>query len=149
MAFRGSGGIMYAGTCASPVLAVPVCRWSSRLQGTTTDIGGGEKNSSDKSDEAGKIWAGAQLPMRNAVQVEQATRAVWQALADGKTRQILRLSLPLIGATEMDDWPGGDRQRYKAVQPMVDKLLRGNPAAQVRVSLFATALDISNERSTK
>ena len=54
-----------------------------------------------------------------------------QALSDGKTRQILRLSLPLIGATEMDDWPGGDRQRYKACGPMVKTLLLGNEVAEV------------------
>lgn len=54
-----------------------------------------------------------------------------QALSDGKTRQILRLSLPLIGATEIDDWPGGDQQRYKACGPMVEKILLDLPPAQV------------------
>lgn len=69
-----------------------------------------------------------------------------QALADGKNRQILRLSLPLIGATEMDDWPGGDRQRYKACGPMVDSLLRGNPAAKVRASLYTKATECNTRR---
>lgn len=140
------------------------------------------EDTSSGGEEEVAVWARAELPLSNDVQVEQATRAVWQvsgcsfqtqaarvlfrvvrnfrpsyagtankhrllrsnprrpptpifqALADGKNRQILRLSLPLIGATEMDDWPGGDRQRYKACGPMVDSLLRGNPAAKVRPS---------------
>ncbi|CAN0411535.1 unnamed protein product [Ascophyllum nodosum] len=30
----------------------------------------------------------------------------------------------------MDDWPGGDRQRYKACGPMVEKILQGSPAIE-------------------
>lgn len=31
--------------------------------------------------------------------------------------------LPLIGATDLDDWPGGVRQQFKAARPMVDNIL--------------------------
>ena len=75
--------------------------------------------------------------------VPPVRRACVQALADGKNRQILKLSLPLIGATEMDDWPGGDRQRYKACGPMVDTLLRGNPAAKVNFKCNNTKTNTS------
>ncbi|CAM9797510.1 unnamed protein product [Scytosiphon promiscuus] len=101
-------------------------------------------SSSDNGGDQEEVWARAELPMSNDVQVEQATRAVWKALSDGKNRQILRLSLPLIGATEMDDWPGGDRQRYKACGPMVDTLLRGNPAAKEGASVIEQILDESD-----
>ena len=43
-----------------------------------------------------------------------AVRA-WQA---GIRRQRIELLLPLIGATDLDDWPGGIRQQFKAVLPM-------------------------------
>ncbi len=45
----------------------------------------------------------------------------WQA---GVRRQRVELLLPLIGATDLDDWPGGVRQQFKAVLPMcaVDSL---------------------------
>jgi hypothetical protein len=30
----------------------------------------------------------------------------------------------LIGATDIDDWPGGIRQQFKAAMPMVESILR-------------------------
>ena len=39
----------------------------------------------------------------------------WQA---GIRRQRIELLLPLIGATDLDDWPGGIRQQFKAALPM-------------------------------
>lgn len=33
--------------------------------------------------------------------------------------------LPLIGATDLDDWPGGIRQQFKAVSPMCESILKG------------------------
>jgi len=35
----------------------------------------------------------------------QARQACQQAIKDGKTRMLLELILPLIGATDLDDWP--------------------------------------------
>lgn len=84
----------------------------------------------------------APRPFRVSCPPRYPTRCA-QALADGKNRQILRLSLPLIGATEMDDWPGGDRQRYKACGPMVDTVLRGNPAAKVRFTSQRVAMSLN------
>ena len=43
-------------------------------------------------------------------QVRQAKSAILQAQKDGIQRHSIRLLLPLIGATELDDWPGGARQ---------------------------------------
>lgn len=39
-------------------------------------------------------------------------------------RQHVELLLPLIGATDLDDWPGGIRQQFKSAQPLVESILR-------------------------
>ena len=44
--------------------------------------------------------------------------------------------LPLIGATDLDDWPGGVRQQFKAACPMVEDILRSVP---VRASPLLSA----------
>ena len=56
-------------------------------------------------------------------QVAQAAEAAKQALADGFSMQAVELNLPLIGATDLDDWPGGIRQQYRALAPMVSGIL--------------------------
>lgn len=56
--------------------------------------------------------------------MRQAAAAVERALEAGVRRQRVELLLPLIGATDLDDWPGGIRQQFKAAQPMVEELLR-------------------------
>jgi len=55
----------------------------------------------------------------------QALDAVKRALKDGVYRQRIELMLPLIGATDLDDWPGGIRQQFKAALPMVEQILQG------------------------
>lgn len=40
------------------------------------------------------------------------------------SRQRVELLLPLIGATDLDDWPGGIRQQFKAAAPLVEQILR-------------------------
>ena len=31
--------------------------------------------------------------------------------------------MPLVGATDLDDWPGGIRQQFKAAKPLVERML--------------------------
>jgi hypothetical protein len=38
-------------------------------------------------------------------------------------RHAMRLLLPVIGATELDDWPGGARQMMEAAAPMVTQMM--------------------------
>ncbi|KAK9810156.1 hypothetical protein WJX72_005755 [[Myrmecia] bisecta] len=64
------------------------------------------------------------IPQNPSQVSEQALEAVKRALDDGITRQRLELLLPLTGATDLDDWPGGVRQQFKAVLPMVESILR-------------------------
>ena len=47
--------------------------------------------------------------------LQAASVRAWQA---GVRKQRVELLLPLIGATDLDDWPGGIRQQFKAVLPM-------------------------------
>eukprot|EP00815_Leptocylindrus_aporus_P011509 CAMPEP_0116067344 /NCGR_PEP_ID=MMETSP0322-20121206/10947_1 /TAXON_ID=163516 /ORGANISM="Leptocylindrus danicus var. apora, Strain B651" /LENGTH=335 /DNA_ID=CAMNT_0003554121 /DNA_START=172 /DNA_END=1179 /DNA_ORIENTATION=+ len=56
-------------------------------------------------------------------QVRQAASAIYKAQQDGITRHSVRMLLPLIGATELDDWPGGARQMMDAASPMVSSIL--------------------------
>jgi len=64
------------------------------------------------------------VPQNPGQQSEQAAASITAAFKDGLTRQRVELSLPLIDATDLDDWPGGVRQQFKAVQPLVEKILQ-------------------------
>eukprot|EP00271_Cylindrocystis_brebissonii_P015650 TRINITY_DN385_c2_g1_i1.p1 TRINITY_DN385_c2_g1~~TRINITY_DN385_c2_g1_i1.p1 ORF type:complete len:384 (+),score=49.11 TRINITY_DN385_c2_g1_i1:92-1243(+) len=63
------------------------------------------------------------LPRSVEESVSQARAACKRAIADGKLRLQLELLLPLIGATDLDDWPGGIQQQFKAASPLVSSLL--------------------------
>lgn len=61
------------------VLAGRVQRWDTGLAGTPEDVDAsnpGDGSSGSEEDDA--VWARAELPLSNDVQVQQATRAVWQ-----------------------------------------------------------------------
>lgn len=36
----------------------------------------------------------------------------------------MEILLPLIGATDLDDWPGGIQQQFKAAVPLVEEILK-------------------------
>jgi len=64
------------------------------------------------------------LPLSTKEQIAQAADAVKLALDDGKSLQSVEMNLPLIGATDLDDWPGGVAQQYLALAPMLNELLK-------------------------
>lgn len=64
------------------------------------------------------------IPRGPSETVQQAAAACKRAFEAGVLRQRVELLLPLIGATDLDDWPGGIRQQFKAAQPMVEELLK-------------------------
>ena len=72
------------------------------------------------------------LPISPGDQADQAAAAVLAAHAAGATRVRVDLLLPITGATDLDDWPGGVRMQAKAAMPLVERLLaavrRGSPA---------------------
>ena len=51
------------------------------------------------------------LPKGPREQVRQAAEAIARVAASGKQLFEVEFSLPLIGATDLDDWPGGIRQQ--------------------------------------
>ena len=53
-------------------------------------------------------------PQETVQQAAAACRRAWEA---GVRRQRIDLLLPLIGATDLDDWPGGIRQQFKVRAP--------------------------------
>eukprot|EP00471_Norrisiella_sphaerica_P000426 CAMPEP_0184487956 /NCGR_PEP_ID=MMETSP0113_2-20130426/10436_1 /TAXON_ID=91329 /ORGANISM="Norrisiella sphaerica, Strain BC52" /LENGTH=239 /DNA_ID=CAMNT_0026870399 /DNA_START=383 /DNA_END=1102 /DNA_ORIENTATION=- len=65
-----------------------------------------------------------EIPRDSDETANQAFEAVNEGFKDGKTRQQVELLLPLIGATDLDDWPGGIRQQFKAASPMCESILR-------------------------
>jgi hypothetical protein len=77
------------------------------------------------------------LPRSPKEQVSQAAEAVRRATADGVELMSIEFNLPLIGATDLDDWPGGVRQQYQAVAPLVGELLKniGNNDINVKAEM--------------
>lgn len=70
------------------------------------------------------------VPASPELQISQAVTAVESAWQAGVRRQRLELLLPLIGATDLDDWPGGVRQQFKAAAPLVEGV-RATPSCAV------------------
>jgi len=63
------------------------------------------------------------LPLRQEQCVTQAAGAVLRAWGDGIRRQSLELLLPQSNSVADVGWPGGIRQQFRAVLPMVEGLL--------------------------
>lgn len=68
------------------------------------------------------------LPIGPGDQADQAAAACVAAWTENQrcrlpTRLLVTLSLPLVGATDLDDWPGGIRQQFKAAKPLVERML--------------------------
>eukprot|EP00963_Diacronema_lutheri_P010348 scaffold1019_cov338-Pavlova_lutheri.AAC.25 len=64
------------------------------------------------------------VPEQPEIQVSQAVGAVRRAWEEGNGKQTVELLLPVTGATELDDWPGGIKQQFRAAQPMVEGILK-------------------------
>ena len=114
-----------------------------RRLGAASRSARGRANRAAVRCEAGKDEKLPKLPKSPREQVGQAAEAVRRASADGKKQLAIEFTLPLIGATDLDDWPGGIRQQYQAVAPMVGELLKqigtdGN-AAEVRQKIVDDA----------
>lgn len=69
-------------------------------------------------------------------QVRQASAALRRANRDGYHRHAVRLLLPIIGATDLDDWPGGTRQMAEAATPLMRTVLQNLGAQQMAVSII-------------
>ena len=56
--------------------------------------------------------------------MQEAARAVKSAQDAGLKRVMVEVPLPITGGTELDDWPGGQGQKYETLRPMVQEVLR-------------------------
>ena len=61
----------------------------------------------------------SRFPTSPEDQVRQAAISLKEATKDGLSRHSVRLLLPIIGATELDDWPGGAKQMMEAAAPLM------------------------------
>ena len=78
--------------------------------------------------------ATTRLPTSVDDQVRQAVVSLQRASQDGRHRHVIRLLLPVIGATDLDDWPGGARQMMEAAYPLVTSIVQGIPNSAVQCS---------------
>jgi len=78
-------------------------------------------------------------------QVRQVAAAINRAQDSGIVRHNVRMLLPIIGATELDDWPGGARQMMEAANPMVQSIL--TQVAQKRNSSVEDINDVIIDKS--
>ena len=72
-------------------------------------------------------------------QIRQASAALRRASADGRHRHSIRLLLPVIGGTELDDWPGGARQMMEAAYPLMQRVLENLGAQKLSQSILDSA----------
>lgn len=61
-------------------------RWDARLAVTSEDVDTPSTGDSGGGEDEDAVWARAGLPLSNDVQVEQATRAVWQVTTCSPTK---------------------------------------------------------------
>lgn len=87
-----------AAAAALPVNKSLIARSTSSAADDLTDL-------TDLTDLASILTS--RLPTSVDDQVRQAVASLKRANNDGKYRHSIRLLLPIIGATELDDWPGG------------------------------------------
>lgn len=69
-------------------------------------------------------------------QVRPASEALQRANQDGYHHHSIRLLLPIIGTTDIDDWPGGTRQMAEAANPLMQFILKNLGAKELSVSLI-------------
>ena len=79
---------------------------STTLTITTTVVTGFAVPSSNSNTNSFDEALTSRFPTSPEDQVRQAALSLRLAKRDGKTRHDIRLLLPIIGATELDDWPG-------------------------------------------
>lgn len=80
-------------------------------------------SSNNNNNELSELLT-SRLPTSVDDQIRQASESIKRATASNKYRHIIRLLLPVIGATDLDDWPGGSRQQMEAANPLVQSILK-------------------------
>jgi hypothetical protein len=130
-----------------PILLLSIVSWqiqstTSFLQSSTTSVHSCAQYATDKNDNSApeEDWLLSRLPTSVDDQVRQAAASLEKARHDGNLhRHTIRLLLPVIGATELDDWPGGARQMMQAAQPLVQDILKRRGALECSNVLLDTS----------
>ena len=94
-------------------------RYSSLLLPHLSLSSNNNSNNNNNNNEDLSNLATSRFPTSPEDQVRQASIALALANKDNKTRHSIRLLLPIIGATELDDWSGGARQMMDAASPLI------------------------------
>jgi hypothetical protein len=110
-------GVSGAGAFTSSLTIQSRCPSSFRLDSTSEDA-------SNNNDVSLSTILTSRLPTSVDDSVRQAAEALKRATINGVHRHSVRLLLPVIGATELDDWPGGARQMMEAANPLVQQILK-------------------------
>ena len=86
---------------------------------TTTTTNNNNNNNDDISNLATN-----RFPTSIHDQIRQTSIAISNANKNNITRHSIRLLLPIIGPTELDDWPGGARQMMDAAYPLMCDIMQ-------------------------
>eukprot|EP00274_Cyanoptyche_gloeocystis_P004510 CAMPEP_0196653728 /NCGR_PEP_ID=MMETSP1086-20130531/3376_1 /TAXON_ID=77921 /ORGANISM="Cyanoptyche gloeocystis , Strain SAG4.97" /LENGTH=320 /DNA_ID=CAMNT_0041985069 /DNA_START=86 /DNA_END=1048 /DNA_ORIENTATION=- len=70
----------------------------------------------------------AYMPCSLSETIDAARKSVKAAIASGASRVSMEIPLPLIGKSDLDDWPGGISQQYIAAKPVIKEFLSGFPS---------------------
>jgi Domain of unknown function (DUF1995) len=100
-------------------------------------------NDKDNSNSDLSSLLTARLPTSVEDQVRQAAESLKRATADGFYRHSIRLLLPLSGATELDDWPGGARQQMEAACPLMENILKSSTGSET-TTIQKMIIDVSD-----
>lgn len=104
---------------ATPVVVVSAATSSS--SSSSSSSGSSSSNSNSKP-------VSIRLPIGPGDQADQAAAACVAAFRENRrkgrpSRLLVTISLPLLNATDLDDWPGGIREQSKAARPIVERML--------------------------
>ena len=86
-----------------------------------------------------ELDATSRFPTSAEDQVRQAAISIKAASEQNIHRHSIRLLLPIIGATELDDWPGGARQMMEAAAPLVNDIMNSKTDMQIQESVIDQA----------
>lgn len=64
------------------------------------------------------------IPQSILLMMQEAAQSVISAKDDGKPLVRIEIPLPVTGGTELDDWPGGIRQKYNTLRPLLCEMLK-------------------------
>lgn len=96
----------------------------SRCKNNLLKAGNNDNNGNNSLTITTTSLSPPRFPSSVEDQIRLATDSILAAEANGITRHNIRLLLPLIGATELDDWPGGLPQQRDAASPLINDILR-------------------------